>query len=92
MEQQIVSVPAPGPRMLALRSRTKLHLAWRFYADADQRWRWQRLTVEGVVVAESDAAFDDYDSCLADAKAYGHVYEPAQPKASRAGCHYYYSS
>jgi hypothetical protein len=89
--QPTVRAPTTGPLMLALREKTTVSLVWRFYMDADQQWRWQHLTVEGAVVSESGTGHAEYESCLADARENGHLFEPAQPKASSAARHYFYA-
>ena len=86
-----LQVAEPGPLMLALRKRTKVNLIWRFFVDANQQWRWQHLTVEGEVVSESAEGHAEYEDCLADARANGHVFEPAQPRASAGARHYFYA-
>ena len=84
-------IAQPGPLMLALRRRTKVNLVWRFYVDGNQQWRWQHLTVEGVVVTESECGHAEYEDCLADARANGHVFEPAQPRTNSGARHYFYA-
>ena len=90
-KQPVVQAPQAGPLMLALRKRTTVNLVWRFYLDAAQQWRWQHLTVEGAVVSESNTSHAQYETCLADAKQNGHIFEPSQPRASSAARHYFYA-
>lgn len=56
---------------------------WRFYKDQDRQWRWQRLTIDRSVIAESRAAHKQYEECVADAQGKGYVVEAAQPKLIR---------
>jgi hypothetical protein len=56
---------------------------WRFYTGQDQKWRWQCLTVHHEVIAESQAAYKDYEGCLADAQKKGYVLQ-CSPAASSA--------
>jgi hypothetical protein len=90
-KQAPLQVAQPGPLMLALRQRSKRNFVWRFFMDADQQWRWQHLTVEGEVVAEACTGYPEYDDCLADAKANGHVFEAAQPRANSGARYYFYA-
>lgn len=56
---------------------------WRFYKDQDRQWRWQCLTIDRTVIAESRAAHKQYDECIADAQGKGYVPAPSQPKLIR---------
>ena len=58
----------------------RTNTVWRFYTTEDHKWKWQRLSVRHEVIAESSAAYKDYDSCLADAKKKGHDFLPSQTK------------
>jgi len=60
-----------------------MNVIWRFYRDQNQRWKWQRLSVDRAVLAESASAYKEYDSCLADAQKSGHDYQPSQAKLIR---------
>ena len=62
-----------------------MRYTWRFYADADGGWRWQKLGAERDVVAESSIAFEDYESCVAAATDNGYVFEATQPRFVRPG-------
>ena len=55
---------------------------WRFYQDAEQQWRWQRLAATQEVLEESPAGFGGYEQCRADAVEHGYVYLPSQLKAA----------
>ncbi len=55
----------------------KANQIWRFYADAEQKWRWERLTFDGTVLAQSKSGYADYEGCLANATKAGHVQMPA---------------
>lgn len=54
---------------------------WRFYIDEHKLWHWQHLSVERDVVAQSSAAFSDYDACVTAATKHGYVHAPAMQKA-----------
>ncbi|MBI4193659.1 MAG: hypothetical protein HY526_01130 [Betaproteobacteria bacterium] len=56
---------------------------WRFYKDQDRHWRWQRLSIDRAVIAESRAAHKNYDDCVADATGKGYVHQPSQPRLIR---------
>lgn len=73
----VAPTPAAGPRMLALREKTKANLVWRFYMDPDHRWRWQHLSVQREVISESTKSYKNYEECLADAKGKGYVFHPS---------------
>ena len=53
---------------------------WRFYRDGDAGWKWQRLSINKVVIAESRVTFADYDECVNDAKQKGYQHQPSQEK------------
>ena len=53
---------------------------WRFYADQDRMWRWQRLAADRSLISESRVAYRDYESCLANARSEGYVFHPSQDK------------
>ena len=57
-----------------------MNIIWRFYLDPSRRWKWQRLSADRTVVAESTAAYKEYEGCLADARNHGHVFQPSQEK------------
>jgi hypothetical protein len=57
------------------------HTVWRFYMTKDCLWKWQRVTVNRNVVAESPEGYRDLDSCVASAKDGGYVYKQPQAKA-----------
>lgn len=57
---------------------------WRFYVDQDRRWRWQRLSADRSVVAESLAAYQEYEGCLANAKNEGYIFHPSQARLPKA--------
>ena len=62
-----------------------MNLVWRFYFGPDHRWRWQRLSIEGNVVAESTTSYAEYDGCLASAGEQGYVsLPPAAPLRRRS--------
>ena len=66
-----------------------MNLIWRFYSGSDHRWRWQHVSVSGAVIAESPAAFKDYDECMANAKDEGYVFQaaperPEQPQTPQS--------
>jgi len=71
--------------MLALRSNAKANLIWRFYTDTSGRWRWQHLSMQREVIAESSKSYRDYEECLADAKDKGYVFHPARARLMSGG-------
>ncbi len=85
----LAEVP-PGPRMLALRGQTVPNLVWRFYMNAQNRWRWQHLSMQGEAILESAKSYKRYEDCLANAKDHGYVYQPSQPKKPSAAPHRFY--
>ena len=58
---------------------------WRFYADSDGRWHWEKLAPDRTVVAQSAQGFDDYERCKAAAAENGYVFERAQTRTVRPG-------
>ena len=54
-----------------------MNLVWRFFFGPDHRWRWQRSSLEGKVVAESSASYAEYEGCLASAGEQGYKAVPA---------------
>lgn len=54
-----------------------MNVIWRFYVDGQQRWKWQQLSADRSVVAESAKAYKDYESCLANAQGQGHEHLPS---------------
>ena len=57
-----------------------MRVTWRFFVSEDMRWRWQQLSDDRSVVAESRSSYDDYERCIAAAQSKGYVYEAAQDK------------
>lgn len=53
---------------------------WRFYKDGDAGWKWQRLSINKVVVAESRVTFAEYAGCVKDATEKGYQPQPSQEK------------
>lgn len=62
-----------------------MRVIWRFYVGEDARWRWQQLSVDRAVVAESRSSYEKYERCLAAAQAKGYIFEAAQPRLPRPG-------
>ena len=60
-----------------------MNSVWRFYTDQDHWWRWQHVSVHGVLIAESRTRFGEYERCLADAKGNGYLFQPSQDKKLR---------
>jgi hypothetical protein len=58
----------------------QVNAVWRFYLDQDRKWRWQRLTVQRVVISESNAAYLVYEQCVADAQKRGYTSQTSQFK------------
>jgi hypothetical protein len=59
---------------------------WRFYSGEDHKWRWQCLSMYGVLIAESQTACKDYETCRANAQASGYDFFPSnsEPEPARA--------
>lgn len=57
-----------------------MNFIWRFYMDETQRWKWQQLSASKEILRESTEAYKNYEACLVDAKAKGHVYHPSHVK------------
>ena len=64
-----------------------MNVIWRFYLDENSRWKWQQLSADRSVVAESTTGFKEYEACLANAKSEGHVYLPSQGMRVQARPH-----
>jgi hypothetical protein len=62
-----------------------MRVIWRFFVGEDARWRWQQLTVDRAVVAESRSSYEKYERCLAAAQAKGYIFEAAQDRLPRPG-------
>jgi hypothetical protein len=62
-----------------------MRVIWRFFVGEDTRWRWQQLSVDRAVVAESRASYEKYERCLAAAQSKGYVFEAAQDRLPRPG-------
>jgi len=60
-----------------------MNLIWRFYSGPDHRWRWQHLSFDGTVVAESQASYSDYERCTSDASGQGYVFLPSRSTRPR---------
>jgi hypothetical protein len=58
---------------------------WRFFATDDGRWRWQQLTDDRMLIAQSALTYVDYEQCIASAQAAGYVYEAPQKRIARPG-------
>ena len=65
--------------------RVVMRVIWRFFVGEDARWRWQQLSVDRAVVAESRSSYEKYERCLAAAQSKGYVFEAAQPRLPRPG-------
>jgi hypothetical protein len=63
-----------------------MNFIWRFYQDQDRHWRWQRLTIDRSVIAESRAAHKRYEECVSDAQGKGYIVEQVQPRLARKSC------
>lgn len=51
---------------------------WLFSRDPDHSWRWQHVSIHRVVIKESQTTFDEYESCLANAKRNGYIFDSAK--------------
>jgi hypothetical protein len=63
----------------------RMKVVWRFFVGEDQRWRWQQLTIDRTVVAESRSSYTDHAHCMSAARANGYVFEASQDKLVRPG-------
>ena len=54
--------------------------AWRFFVCDTGGWTWQRISQDGVVVAESHHPLASYDACVRHAASRGYVFVPSQPR------------
>ena len=68
---QAATTTRKGEKMLGI---------WRFYKEGDSGWKWQRLSVNKVVMAESRATFAEYADCVNDATQRGYQPQPSQEK------------
>jgi hypothetical protein len=57
-----------------------MRVIWRFFNEQNTGWRWQQVSIQQGVIAESETAYDDYESCMDAAKATGYVHERSQEK------------
>ena len=57
-----------------------MNYIWRFYVDPDRRWRWQRLSPDRSLVAESQAAYKEYENCVTNARDEGYDFQPSQDR------------
>ena len=62
-----------------------MKVTWRFFVGEDLRWRWQQLTTDRSVIAESQTSYEDYECCIAAARSDGYIYHAAQGKLVRPG-------
>jgi len=51
-----------------------MHVIWRFFVDANHRWKWQQIGDGRSVVAESASGYVNYESCMENARAQGYVF------------------
>jgi len=75
-------------KSVCLRGKTKeveMRVIWRFFVGEDMRWRWQQLSVDRAVVAESRSSYEKYERCLAAAQQKGYIFEAAQDRLPRPG-------
>jgi hypothetical protein len=56
------------------------NIIWRFFADPNHQWRWQRLSVQGEVISESANSYKNFDGCVSAAEESGYMFRPAQPR------------
>jgi hypothetical protein len=60
-----------------------MNAVWRFYTDQDLGWRWQRVSTDHLVIAESRTHFAEYEKCVADAASNGYRFQPSQGNSVR---------
>ncbi len=53
---------------------------WRFFRETEGGWKWQRLSINKVVMAESRVTFAEYAACVEDATQRGYQPQPSQDK------------
>jgi len=70
-------------RILETTMDANMNSVWRIYRDEDHWWRWQRVSTDRVVLAQSRTRFSEYDRCLADAESNGYLFQPSQSKRVR---------
>jgi uncharacterized protein YegP (UPF0339 family) len=61
-----------------------MNLIWRFHLDQNQQWRWQQLTVNRNVVAESRKGYKEHEGCVEDARRHGYDSAPSQTTPAKA--------
>ena len=52
-------------------------LKWRFHRGVDDKWRWQKMSADNTVIADSGSGFETYEQCVRDAAAAGYRDPPA---------------
>src|SRR5437868_12183893 len=52
-------------------------LKWRFHRGIDDNWRWQKMSADHTVIAQSRTGFQTYEQCVSDAVAAGYRDPPA---------------
>ena len=68
-----------GPAIAQARPR-RTNVVWRFYVDPEGGWRWQQLTSDQSVLADSTGAHPTYDDCVRDAESQGYRFYEWQEK------------
>jgi hypothetical protein len=60
----------------------RTNVVWRFYVDPQGGWRWQQLSSDHGVLADSSSAAATYDDCVRDAETHGYRFAPSQAKVA----------
>lgn len=59
-----------------------MNVIWRFFVDAEQKWRWQTMSADRSVLSESRTSYASYDRCVSAARASGYVEQVSQPRVA----------
>lgn len=57
--------------------------AWRFFLDAEGRWRWEQRGALAESAVQSKTSYDTLEQCQTAAKAMGYLFEPSQSGTRR---------
>lgn len=45
---------------------------WKFYKDAEKKWRWRRTAANGVIVGASSQGYVNKSDCIDNARRHGY--------------------
>jgi hypothetical protein len=68
--------------MLTKLGSKEMNLVWRFYVGADSKWRWQKLSAGGTVIADCNVGYPTHRRALLDAQKMAISSNPLLPKCS----------